>query len=136
MPKITATTLTVAALILLALTGCAGNATDERVAPAAVETTEPLVAETPAAESEAPATPDQLFVDRVRAELPDDTVIPNATDEQLIAAAGEACEQMNAGVDFSAVDVVDGEIPNGLDIRESSATIAAAAKDIYCPQGY
>jgi hypothetical protein len=127
-----------AAVLVLTLTGCAGTADDagvERTAPAASESAAPLVAETPE-ETPAPASEDAQFLERARDYLPDDTVIPNATDEQLLIAAQAACEQMNSGIDSSAVDVIEGEQPNGLEIRESSAAIAVAAKETYCPQGY
>jgi hypothetical protein len=130
--------IAVAVLVALTLTGCAGtpdNAGDERTAPGTSESAAPLVAETSSAPAE-DLSDDELFLSRVREELPENTVIPDASDEQLLAAAQQACEQMNSGTDVAAVQVIEGEQPNGLDIYESSAKIAAVAKDIYCPQGY
>lgn len=124
-----------AAVLLLTLTGCAStavNAADAGTAPAVSENTPQLVAEeTP--EPTAPMTPEGTYLERVRAELPQDTVIPNATDEQLLAAADDACGQIASGVDVLAVQVIEGETPNGLGYYESSAKIGAIAAEIFCP---
>lgn len=129
-------TLSATALLLLVLTGCAG-APEEAPTSEQVdgESATPLVAET-AQPADEPETDDEKYLSLIRETLPDDTVIPDATDAQLLEAAAQACEQMNGGIDVSAVDVVEGEKANDLGIRESSARIAAAAKDVYCPQGY
>lgn len=120
------------ALLALALSGCSGTPGESEESH---QTVAPLTAEMPE-ETAAPETPDEEFLTRIRAELPEDTVIPGATDEQLLSAADAACEQMNSGTDVAAVNVIEGEEPNDLDIYESSAAIAGVAKDIYCPQGY
>lgn len=136
MPKVTAAVL--AALVALALTSCASvgeSGGGDRSASKTSESAEPLMAkENP--EPAPAATPDAIFLERVRAYLPEDTIIPDATDEQLLVAGEAACKQMNSGVDSAAVSVIEGETPNGLDIHESSAAIAVAAKETYCPQGY
>lgn len=124
-----------AAVLVLTLTGCAGvadDAGDERTAPAASESSEPLVAE-PTADAEQPASPDEEYLTRIRAELPDDTVIPNATDEQLLTAAEDACAQIANGTDVLAVQVIEGEQANDLGYFESSAKIGAIAAEVYCP---
>lgn len=128
----------IAAVLVLALAGCAGvaaDAGDERTAPVPSESAAPLTADEPE-ETAQLASPDEDYLARIRAALPEDTIIPNATDEQLLAAATAACEQMDNGTDVAAVKVIEGEEPNGLDIHESSAAIAGVAKDVYCPQGY
>lgn len=133
MPKVTAAVL--AALVALTLTGCAASAesaADERTAPAVTESAAPLVAEE-TTEPATPTTPDEIYLERVRAELPQNTVIPNATDEQLLDAAEDACSQIAEGVDVLAVQVVQGEAPNGLGYYESSAKIGAIAAETFCP---
>lgn len=134
MPKITARAAVLTALLAFTLTGCAGAADGAGDASTAPETTAPLVAETETPDTD--LSEDEEFLQRVRESLPENTVIPDATDDQLIAAAEAACEQMDSGTDVAAVNVIEGEEPNGLDIYESSAAIAGVAKDVYCPQGY
>ncbi|MFF8187741.1 hypothetical protein ACF044_10835 [Microbacterium sp. NPDC016588] len=124
------------AVAMLLLTGCtatdqaASNDTGSPAAPAASEA--PLVAETPTAARSEVSTPEAAFLAQVREVLPADTVIPNATDEQLLAAAAAACEQMAAGIDFSAVKVIDGEEANDLGVHRESALIAAVARKTIC----
>lgn len=123
------------AVLLLTLTGCAetaGNASEERVAPAAVESTEPLAAAEPTAEPTEDA--DAAFLQYVVAELPPATSIADASDEQLIAAGHEACEQANAGVAWEEIRLVEGEqpTPNG-DYLDSSAILNGALYN-YCPE--
>ncbi len=132
-------------VLLLALSGCVSVETSESridVTPGASGTysagdttvvVEPLTAETSEAGSDSPRTPDAAFLAQVRDALPDDTTIPNATDAQLLDAAREACDQMAAGTDPSAVAVIEGEPVNGLEIHEDSAAIAILAKKTICP---
>lgn len=132
MKKVTAA-LTV--LLALTLTGCASGADssgDGRTAPTVSESAAPLVASSPDEDAQ-PASPDDEFLERVRAELPDDTVIPDASDEQLLAAAQDACSQIENGTDVLAVQVIEGEQANDLGYYESSAKIGAIASEVYCP---
>lgn len=131
----------VAVLLVVALAGCSAPAESEGVTPsaAAVVTASespvaPLTAETPSeAASGAPATPEGVFLVKIRDILPDDTSIPNATDTQLLAAAQEACEQMAGGADSTMVSVIDGEQKDGAGYYQDSARIGAVAKQTICP---
>lgn len=119
-----------AAVLLLA--GCSAG-TQENVsvnsAPAASETDAPLTAETPAATA---ATGDAAFLEEVRAELRPDNVIPNATDEQLLAAGEKACEGIAAGADTLELSLIDGERMDAAGIYPDSATIIIAARSSLC----
>lgn len=122
----------VAAALLLTLTGCSAapaNAGGERTAPTVTESAAPLVAETtePVAES-----PHAAYLDGVRALLPEDTQIPNATDEQLVAAGEAACERLAAGEPSDAISVIDGETPNGIGYFNDSGMIVSAARTHLC----
>lgn len=59
----------------------------------------------------------------------DGTQIPNATDEQLIAAGQDACEQIDAGTNPDSVRVVEGEEEPHAD----SGRIGYAAAEYLCP---
>lgn len=122
----------VAAALLLTLTGCSGapaNAGDERTAPAATESAAPLVAETTEPEA---ANPHAAYLDGVRALLPEKTQIPDATDEQLIAAGMAACERLAAGEASDLISVIEGETPNGLGSYNDSGMIVSAARTHLC----
>ncbi|MER7522640.1 DUF732 domain-containing protein [Microbacterium oxydans] len=131
----------IAAVVLLALTGCAesaGNATAERSAAEASspatpsQTPEPLVAETPAAST----TADVLFVAEARdrlSSLGTATTIPNATDEQLIAAGREACEALLSQTPFADVSVIESEERVQGSFLDSTA-IASAGILYFCPE--
>lgn len=112
-------TLAATALLLLALTGCAGVAetasTDEpedsQTATSAPEETEtPLVAETPAEpeQTDAEAAYLKFLADHPR----QGTVIPNATDEQRLAAGYEICAQLAEGKEGNEITVIEGETRN------------------------
>jgi hypothetical protein len=140
MPKNTAATITLAALICATLTGCAGaaeNTSNERPAPtettAPPETPEPLVAETPSGNETNDA--DAKFLTYVREHLLPETQIGHATDEQLIAAGHEACGQLESGVALEDVRVVDGETPHPSTgaYYDTSAILGGAILN-YCPQ--
>lgn len=128
MPKITGG-LAAAVLAVLVLTGCAGTAPEPE--PSSIATVEqdaqtsavaPLVAETPDAESV------DAMLDYIRNRMMPITQIKNATDEQLIAAAERACEQMSDGTDSTLVQVIEGErINDELEMYADSANIAGAA---------
>lgn len=132
MPKITATTLAATALLIVGLTGCSG-ATDP--APAepvtSTETAAPLVAETPDAEPVAD-TPEGVFLAELRDVLKDDTQIPDATDEQLVAAGQDACQQLAEGKGVKDVRVIEGEQPNAAGWYADSGKIASVAERFLC----
>ena len=141
MPKVTAAALAVTAVFVLGLTGCAGangSATAERTAPETSEpatpseTPEPLKAESPATEADA----DQLFLAEARDRLSglgSATTIPNASDEQLIAAGHEACDALMNQQPFNDVSVVQGEERVQGSYLDSAA-IASAAILYFCPE--
>lgn len=121
-----------ALLAALTLTGCTAAPDTAPSEPEdATESAEPLAAETPteAGTSEA----DTLFLTYVRDNLLPETQIPDASDEQLIAAGHVACEQLESGVALEAVRVVEGEQPhkNG-NFYDTSAIMNGALK-AYCP---
>lgn len=132
--KITAASVALTALLVLGLTGCAGTGTDAgdaSTAPVASESVAPLVAEEPAV----PEGGDEAaYLEEVRDRLPATTVIPNATDEQLIAAGWEACAQREAGVSGDDLTVIEGEQRNEITgAYRDSAAILAAARVGLCP---
>ena len=129
------------AALLLLLVGCSASGESEGVtlsaapvmtaseAPAA-----PLTAETPAtAASDASTTPEAAFLAKIRDVLPDDTSIPNASDDQLVAAAYDACNQMATGLDSTLVSVINGEQKDSLGYYRDSARIGSVAKQTICP---
>lgn len=136
MPKVTAATLAVTALIVLGLTGCAGtreSAGDERAAPQVSESAPPLVAETPDASGEGDV--DAAFLEKfheIRATMPGESVIPNAADEQLLTAGKEACERLRAGEPSDTIVLIDGETKNGADYYSDSGAIITAARQTLC----
>lgn len=139
MPKVTAATLAVTALIVLGLTGCAGtpeSTGDERATPAAsttpTDSPEPLAAE---GGTLGTTDADTKFLAYVRGALLPETQIPNATDEQLIEAGHEACGQLESGVALEDVRVVDGETahPSTGAYYDSSAIMGGAILS-YCPE--
>lgn len=132
-------TRTVAAtlLLLLVLTGCAGTPNDdvadepqasETSQSAPEETETPLVAETPE-----PNANEAQYVEELRSALRPNNVIPNATDEQLIAAGLDACEQLNVGVSGDNLTVIEGEERSAGGYYEDSAVIATQARLFLCP---
>lgn len=125
-----------AAVLALTLTGCTGGAEDtgeERSAPAMGESAAPLTADKPA-ESEADGeTAEQSFLEYVRASLAENTSIPDATDDQLLAAGMEACDRMAAGELSDTISVVEGEAANGLGYFEDSGWIVSGAGQFLCP---
>lgn len=122
-----------ALLAALALTGCAGTAApeeDERATSA--ESAAPLVAESPSPDVE--AGPDEAYLTAVRAALEANggSSIPDATDEQLLAAGADACEQMRAGTDMGDVRLIEGEQPTETGYTDSLRIAGGAAKHL-CP---
>lgn len=142
MPKVTAATLAVTAILLLGLAGCAapdGSPAAETTAPETSEpaapttSPDPLAAETPDASSTG-ADSDEGFLDYVRDNLLPETQIPNATDEQLIAAGHEACKQLESGVALEDVRVVEGEAAHETTgYFYDSIAIRDGAIRSYCP---
>lgn len=133
------TVAAVAAVLLLALAGCAdggGSAATESDRSAqrtavetSTETTEPLVAETPSVDDT-----DQQFLDYVRSELLPETQIGDASDASLIDAGHRACEQVLSGVAPEDVRVVEGETPAVSGYYMDSLTIRNGAQVTYCPE--
>lgn len=102
------------AVLALALTGCAGTVNDAPAstapAPEASETSAPLVAEE-VEETAEPMTGEEQYLVDVRHVLTNnrETSIPNATDEQLLQAGYDACEQLASGVAEGDVRVIENE---------------------------
>ena len=124
----------VALVALLALTGCAGTPSQEDAQVVATESepAAPLVAETPAADESA-ASAEAAFLDYVRESLAANTTIPDATDDQLLAAGIEACDRLAAGETSDMISVIEGEQPNGLGYFEDSGWIVSGAGQFLCP---
>ncbi|MBN9210711.1 MAG: hypothetical protein BGO45_10580 [Microbacterium sp. 71-36] len=121
------------AVAMLLLTGCtatnqaASNDTGSSAAPVASEA--PLVAETPTAAADGGET---AFLTEVRAKLRPDNVIPNATDEQLLAAGHLACERLAESQSGEQVSVIDGEKPDQGGYYRDSIQILNAAASTLC----
>lgn len=117
-------------LIAFALTGCSGTAPEapEDAGATPPATTAPLTAESPTA---AP-TGETAYLDAVREALPEDTVIPNATDEQLIAAGEEACSEIADGVDTLTLSLIPGEAADASGFYPDSAAIISSARTSLC----
>lgn len=116
-------------LIAFALTGCSGTAPEapEDAGATPPATTVPLAAESPAA---APSG-ETAYLEAVRAALPRNTQIPNATDEQLLEVGEKACAELAAGTDTTLLSVIDGEQTDEIGYyRDSQAIITAAAIDL------
>lgn len=136
MPKVTAAAA--ALLLVLALAGCGddsqtGDASANRssTTQGAEPTPQPLTAEPTEPDA---AEADERFLAYVETERPVDTSIANATDEQLIAAGHEACEQIAAGVAYTDLRLVDGEQPSPAgDYLDTSAIFNGALYN-YCPE--
>lgn len=127
----TALAVTAAAALLL-LTGCTANQvasgdTGSSAAPAA--SAAPLVAETPTAATDGG---EAAFLAEVRAKLRPDNVIPNATDEQLLAAGEKACEVIATTANTNKASVIQDEPTNALGGYSDSAVIIAAARGTLC----
>jgi len=126
---------TVALVALLALTGCAGGAEsagDESTAPVATESAAPLVAETPVSDvSESEAA----FLEAFReVQTTYASVIPDATDEQLLEAGYEACDRLAAGEASTDISLIEGEERNPQsEMYLDSVTIVSAAAPRLCP---
>lgn len=120
------------AVAMLLLTGCtaseaASDGTGSSEAPSASAAS--LVAETPAAVADGGET---AFLTEVRAKLRPDNVIPNATDEQLLAAGQKACEVLKTTPNTNAVSLIEGEPANGLGYYTDSGVIITVARGTLC----
>ena len=136
MPKVTAA---VAALVLvLALAGCGDDgqadeaSTKRTVDEQSAEPTPPPLTAEPSEPDAAEA--DERFLAYVETERPADTSIANATDEQLIAAGHEACEQIAAGVAYTDLRLVEGERPSPAGYYLDTSAIFNGALYNYCPE--
>lgn len=122
---------TAAALLLLA--GCSATTqedvslTSEPVGSPAATAAAPLTAQTPEASADGG---EAVFLAEVRANLRPDNVIPDATDEQLIAAGQEACEARASGQATDTISVIDGEEPVHGYYRDSLQIVQAAAENL------
>lgn len=126
-----------ALLTALALTGCAGTAApevDERATSAESESESesaaPLVAESPSPDAEVGTDEAFLIAARDALEANGGSSIPNATDEQLLAAGADACEQMRAGADMEDLRLVEGEQPTETGYTDSTRIAGSAAKHL------
>lgn len=117
-----------AVLMVALLAGCSAPAEPTPVDEAASPTV-PLTAETPSTEAEGG---DAAYLAAVREALPADTVIPNATDDQLLEAGERACKEIAAGTDVRTLSLIDGEQPNGLGTYNDSAVIIGSARASLC----
>lgn len=138
MPKITGG-ITAAIVAVLLLAGCAAASDDvavpgasetESVGPSASEAAEPLVASTPTIAADGN---ELLYIEKVRELLAGvQSQIPDATDEQLIAAGKEACDRYAAGEDWEKLSVIEGETPNDGGRYVDTVSILSAARLYLC----
>ncbi len=133
MPKVTAASIVLTALIAATLTGCAAASETAPSAPDAVdESAAPLVAVTP---EETPTDDaESAFVASVRTGLPQDTQIPDATDQQLIDAGYRACDALESGDDPISISVIDGEQQDEGGYFQDSIAIITASVQTICPE--
>lgn len=138
---------TIAAVLLLALTGCTddgASTSDEstdRVASVTDEPTagseetaspEPLVAQDPGEQSD--FEKEAAYLEAVHDRLSRiQSQIPDATDEQLLAAADDACRLAN-DTNNDELSLIDGETKTNGYYMDSSAIIISARMTI-CPIG-
>lgn len=130
--------IAVAVLVAFTLTGCSGAAEETPREPQAFAQTateeaagpEPSGTPAPLEAVEPNATRDEdAFLTFVRGRLATfPTQIPDATDEQLIAAADVACDRIRGGEPVDRMSVIDGETPSemGSYFYDSNAIIAGA----------
>lgn len=142
MPKVTAA---IAALVLaITLTGCTTAQTPTQEPASAPQSAEqspestpaPLVAETPA-ESDPASDVEVAFVEKfheIRATMPGASQIPDATDEQLIAAGEEACTRLSGGETSDTIVLIEGEAKNGAGYYSDSGAVISSARQTLCPE--
>lgn len=140
MPKITAARIALTALIVLSLTGCAGTVDAAPSEPqdatqaAPSETTTPLVAEKSSTATADAAELEAAYLVEVRDRLSKiHTQIPNATDEQLIATAYEACDRIAEGTSGEDMTLIEGETRTNGYYMDTAAISTSAALTI-CPR--
>lgn len=131
----------VSAVLLLALTGCAGTVGDDTSAPqdaaptvetTPTETPEPLTAEKASEKTDAEL--EAAYLVEVRDRLSKiHTQIPNATDEQLIATAYEACDRIAEGTSGEDMTLIEGETRTNGYYMDTAAISTSAALTI-CPR--
>lgn len=123
-----------AAVLGMLLTGCAEAIGPEKVehevAVSSSESPTPLVAETPAPTEE--NVGEVAFITETREALGSDSQIPDATDEQLLAAGADACAQIAEGKSTEQVRVIEGESPDDLGWYSDSSKIASVAQRTLC----
>ncbi|WP_270366137.1 DUF732 domain-containing protein [Microbacterium algeriense] len=139
--KITA--LAATALLAFTLSACGEDpenasgesaSTQSRSQNTESETPEPLAAEPPTTSPSSSAELDEKFLEVVRGELLPGSGITNATDEQLIAAGHDGCEQVKAGVPLEQIRLVDGEQPTSTGYYMDTSAIFFGAQQVYCPE--
>lgn len=129
MAKVTAAIITATALLVLS--GCAAGGAAAGGSDAAAESAPPLVAATEAPTPTASAD-DEQYLAEVRLRLQN---LPDATDEQLLVAAHEACDvHYPAGLTRTDMRFVDGEQPDESGTYRDSNIIATWAAKVYCPE--
>lgn len=119
---------------LIVLTGCttALEPEPETATQETVETTAPLVAESDE-DAETADTPEAAFLAELRPLLDNDqTQIPDASDEQLLAAGADACTQIANGERPEDVRVIEGEKPTDLGGYQDSGRIGFVANEHLC----
>lgn len=140
------TVATVAAVLLLGLTGCADTSGGAETATVSASEQGSLEATPSASRTE---TPDPLsvgdtesagegdvetaFLDEVDSRLSSiQSQIPDATEEQLLSAGHEACERLAGGESGENMTLIEGEETTGGYYMDSSAIIIAARLTL-CP---
>lgn len=132
------TAVTVLALLAaLTLTGCAGavaatpSEPDDAATTSVGKTAAPLVAETPADEGDAN---EPAFLERFRElQAGFETIIPNATDYEIIESGYIACERLAAGEPSVDISLIEGEERNANSgMYLDSVSIVQAAKVHLC----
>ena len=118
-----------AAIVLLAGCSSAPSTNNSDATDAPSDTPAPLVAES-ASPSANPSN--AVFLEYVRGKLLPSTQIGNASDDQLLAAGHEACDQIRAGTDPGDVRVVEGEQPDGSGYYMDSSAIMNGALTGLC----
>ncbi|MGN7861448.1 DUF732 domain-containing protein [Microbacterium sp. 22303] len=136
-----ATAAAVAAVLLLALTGCTGTpqtassslpVMSDGATQFPSKTPEPLkVTETPTTNSPAEAT----YLERVRKGLAG-TQLAEASDAQLLDAAKKACDQLAQGTPYKEISVVDGDTQGKGGWYQYSAPIVVFGGMNLCPDVY
>lgn len=100
--------------------------------PTATESEAPLVAEPPAPSATTENTEDAFLIE-VRSRLAKiRTQIPEATDEQLLDAANEACDRIEGGESSAEMSLIEGETQTGGYFMDSGAIITSARLTM-CP---